>query len=76
MLTTVYVKIGDKKPHEIIALVEEVIAGTVMSYTLEGELMGMRIYHDEPENFQAVDDVDLIFPEYDEDDYYYRDDDA
>ncbi len=71
MITRLYIKIGDRQPHQVIADLEAVIQGKVIMYTLEGDLMGIKMSHDEIENFEAVDDLDSIFPEYDE---YYHDD--
>lgn len=74
MITWLYTKIGDRQPRQIIEDLEAVIQGIAVGYTLEGDLMGIKIEHDEPENFEAVEAVDSIFPQYDEDDFYYRDD--
>lgn len=75
MMTIVYVKIGDKTPTEIIEALETATCGVVMGYTLENNsIMGMRVYHDEPGDFEAVDNVESVCPQYDE--YYegYDDD--
>lgn len=58
MLTILYVKHNGRPDWEVIAQIESLTEATVMGYTLEGEVFGLRLKHDDPEDFSVIPDLE------------------